>query len=400
MTGKKFFVIVFIVLSFLYVNACGEQRQPTGNRLPEAAGKESSRVNQSPDAPLVLTGTLVDGTGKEPLTDAVVVIKGKRISAVGSRKEITIPGNARFFSFPGGTILPGFINTHVHSKYDEGLLQTWAREGVTTVRDLGASVNTAWFTLRDKLRGKPQCARLVAAGPILTVPGGFIKEVSLVITSPGDARKKVNQLIDAGADVVKIALNSPLNPALSGKEAAVIVETAHRRGKPVAAHIIGTRGLRIALNAGVDDINHLASFGRKPDWLIRRMVDAGVYWVPTLEAVPPHFRKRGIDAFKRFIKAGGKVALGNDSGSLPGVQVGMPIKEILLMHEAGMTPMQVIVSATSHAARVCGLEDRLGTLEPGKLADVLVVEGNPLEDLQTLANARLVIRQGIIIRKK
>jgi imidazolonepropionase-like amidohydrolase len=334
------------------------------------------------------------------LTDAAIVIKGKRIEAVGPRKEITIPGNARVFSFPGGTILPGFINTHVHSKYDEGLLERWAREGVTTVRDLAASVNIPWFTLRDKLRKKPKCARLVAAGPVLTVPKGFIKEVSLVVTSPEDARKKVNQLIDAGADVIKIGLNSPLNPVLSRKEAAVIVETAHGRGKPVAAHIIGTRGMRIALDAGVNDINHLASFGRKPDELIQQMVDAGVYWVPTLEAAPPHFRKRGIDAFKRFIKAGGKVALGNDSGSLPGVQVGMPIKEILLMQEAGMTPGQIIEAATRHAAQVCKLEDQLGTLEPGKLADVLVVEGNPLEDLQTLTNVRLVIRQGVIIRKE
>jgi hypothetical protein len=156
----------------------------------------------------------------------------------------------------------------------------------------------------------------------------------------------------------------------------------------------------IALDAGVDDINHLASFGKKSDALIRRIVKSGVYWIPTIEPIPPSHRERGIDAFRRFIKAGGKVALGNDSGSLPDVQVGMPIKEIQLMHDAGMTPMEIIAAATRHAALVCNLEDQPGTLQPGKLADVLVVEGNPLEDLQTLTNIRLVIHEGVIIRKE
>lgn len=404
MNVKQKLIPVLILFFLLLINACSDQKPGKESRVsaqpPAQASEEAQPSAPSARVPLVLTGTIIDGTGAEPVVDAAVVIKGKRITAVGPRKEIEIPGNAQFISFPGGTLLPGFINTHVHSKYNEGLLEAWALEGVTTVRDLAAAVDLPWFTLRDKLRTNPKCARVVAAGPVFTVPKGFIKEVSLIVTSPKDAQQKVNQLIDDGADVIKIGLNCPLNPVLSREEMAAIVKTAHQRGKPVAAHVISAHGLRIALDAGVDDINHLASFGKKSDALIRQIVKSGVYWIPTIEATPLSFREKGIDAFRRFIKAGGKVALGNDSGSLPGVQVGMPIKEIQFMHEAGMTPMQIITAATRNAARVCNLQDQLGTLQPGKLADVLVVEGNPLEDLQTLTNVRLVIHEGVIIRKE
>jgi imidazolonepropionase-like amidohydrolase len=401
MNVKQKLIPVLILFSFLLINACSNQKP--GKELPVAAQSPAEAIEDAPPStgvPLVLTGILIDGTGAEPVLDAAVVIKGKRIAAVGPRKEIEIPGNAQIISFPGVTLLPGFINTHVHSKYNESLLETWAREGVTTVRDLAAAADLPWFTLRDKLRTNPKYARVVAAGPVFTVAEGFIKEVSLIVTSPEDAQKKVNQLVDDGADVIKIGLNCPLNPVLSREELAAVVKTAHQRGIPVAAHVISAHGLRIALDAGVDDINHLASFGKKSDVLIQRIVKSGVYWIPTIEPIPPSHREKGIDAFRRFIKAGGKVALGNDSGSLPGVQVGMPIKEIQLMHEVGMTPMQIIAAATRHAALVCNLQDELGTLQPGKLADVLVVEGNPLEDLQTLTNVRLVIHEGVIIRKE
>ena len=126
------------------------------------------------------------------------------------------------------------------------------------------------------------------------------------------------------------------------------------------------------------------------------MVQAGVYWVPTLEAL----RGAGSENLLRFIEAGGQVALGTDAGYLAGLEIGLPIDEMTLMQKAGMTPMQILVSTTRNAAHVCRLEHELGTLEPGKLADVLVVNADPLEDLHALAQVRLVIHGGVIIREE
>jgi imidazolonepropionase-like amidohydrolase len=373
--------------------------------------------NEEGGAPIAVIGTLIDGTGAGPVPEAVVVIENGIIAAVGPRREIGIPGNARVYQVPGGTVLPGFINAHVHSKYDEKLLQTWAREGVTTVRDLAEAIGVPWFTLRDQLRKNPKNARIVAAGPVLSAPDGFIKEVSLAVTSPEDAQAKVNQLIDAGADVIKVGLCSPIFPELSPDVVRAIVTAAHGRGIPVAAHVVSAHGMGIAVEAGVDDLNHLAPLGEKTEALIRQTKEAGIYWIPTLEPQPgpppgkaqppapggkaqPTRREIAIDNFKYFLSLGGAVALGNDSGSMPGVQVGMPIKEILMMQEAGMTPMQIIEASTRHAARVCRLEKELGTLQPGKRADLFVVDGNPLEDLEALTKIRLVVHDGVIIREE
>jgi imidazolonepropionase-like amidohydrolase len=124
------------------------------------------------------------------------------------------------------------------------------------------------------------------------------------------------------------------------------------------------------------------------------MIEADVSWVPTFEAMDG----QGMDNLRRFVEAGGRVALGNDAGYLAGLEIGMPLEEIEWMQTAGLTPMQIIVAATRDAAYVCRRQDVLGTLEVGKFADVLVVDGNPLEDLQALTNVRLVVHGGVIIR--
>jgi len=131
-----------------------------------------------------------------------------------------------------------------------------------------------------------------------------------------------------------------------------------------------------------------------PDEVIQQMIQADVIWVPTFEAMDG----QGMDNLRRFVEAGGRVALGNDAGYLAGLEIGMPMEEIELMRDAGMTPMQIIVAATRDAAYVCRRQDVLGTLEVGKFADVLVVDGNPLEDLQALTNVRLVVHKGMVIR--
>ena len=231
----------------------------------------------------------------------------------------------------------------------------------------------------------------------MTVPEGYPiagnSFPSLTVTSPEDARQKIDQLIDNGADVIKITLTAGVFPTLSPEEAAAIVETAHRRGIPVTVHATNARNLRRALDAGVDDVCHIAT-DHVSDQDIQRMIDAGVAWVPTFEPL----EGAGQDNLRRFVQAGGVVALGNDGGYLPGIEIGMPMEEIEWMEKAGMTPMQIVVAATRNAAWVCRRDGALGTLELGKLADVLVVDGDPLQDLHVLKNVRLVVHRGVVIR--
>jgi imidazolonepropionase-like amidohydrolase len=347
--------------------------------------------------PIVLFGAIIDGTGAAPLEDAAIVIQDGVITAVGFRQEIEIPSGAVIIEFPGSTILPGFINAHVHTVYNPFLLKQWAQEGVTTVRDLGARYPFSLFPTRDRYNEDPASATLIAAGPLITVPRGYPiagnNFPSLVVTNPDHARREVAELIREGADVIKIVVESGDGaPTLSLETASAIVETAHQEDVPVAAHVGTLDDLRLAVNAGVDDFSHVVP--SLPEELLEQLVADNVYWVPTLETAG------GYDAgnILRFIDAGGRIALGNDGGMLPGIEIGMPMREIEMLQAAGMIPMEIIVAATWNAAQVCNREDTLGTLEVGKIADVLVIHGDPLVDLKALRDVLLVIHQGVIIR--
>jgi len=395
---------VLLILLWL-VAACGTGSVPTQTPIPPsptALPPVATTTQLDADDPspwLVLRGTLIDGTGAGPLPDAALVIQGDRIVAVGPSAKVSIPTGARILELPQATILPGFINTHVHNAYNARNLQIWAQAGVTTVRDLGHRLGRRYFAMRERLGGHPQNARLIAAGPLVTVPDGYPiagnNFPSLTVTSPEDARKKIEQLIDEGADVIKITLTSGRAPSLSSQEAAAIVETAHERGIPVSAHATTAKDLRRALDAGVDDVAHIA-VDRVSNTVIRQMVEAEVSWVPTFEPL----ENRGQDNLRRFVQAGGRVALGNDGGYLPGIEVGMPMREIQAMRDAGMTPMQIIVAATRDAAYACRRADLLGTLEAGKVADILVVNGDPLRNLDALRDVQLVMHDGVIIRNE
>jgi enamidase len=366
-----------------------------------ASGKETAGIDiadwhDASGPPIALVGTVIDGTGAEPQADVAVVIQGSRIVAVGPTTEIDIPTQGLIFDLHDATILPGLINTHVHNAYQPRNLSAWVQEGVTTVRDLGAPLGSSYFSRRDELRANPDYARVVAAGPIVTVPGGYpTSRIScLTVSSPEDARHKTAQLLAGGADVIKISIESGGGPILSPAEIDAIVEIAHESNIPVTAHVTKSRDLKRALAAGIDDIAHMVT-DRASRSLIRQMVESGTYWVPTLVAL----NVEGAENLGRFVAAGGNVALGSDAGYLPGLKVGLPMDEIRSMQEAGMTPMEIIVASTHNAAQVCRLEGVLGTLEVGKLADILVVEGNPMEDIYALERVRLVMHGGSIVRR-
>jgi imidazolonepropionase-like amidohydrolase len=351
---------------------------------------------------------LIDGTGTAPVSDAVVLIEEGRIRSVGTNSTLDVPSGFETVDLQGGYLLPGFMNTHVHSGYVASNLQEWARSGVTTVRDLGDLQHSPAesFSIRNELLKDNRHARLVAAGPLVTTVGGY---GNYPVSSPVDATLKVNGLIDAGADLIKIAIEDNLQgrtwPMLSTDEIQMIVQTAHARGRPVSAHISRSKHLAMAIQADVDDLSHMA-VDTVPDSLIAATVQNDIYWVPTLELWDGVADLHGVNwdliaknNLNRFVQAGGKVALGTDfDGYTTPFELGMPIHEMRLMQEAGMTSMQIIMAGTKHAAYVCDRIEDLGTIEPGKIADLLVVDGNPLEDLGILLNVQMVIHNGVIIR--
>jgi imidazolonepropionase-like amidohydrolase len=345
------------------------------------------------------------------------VIQNGRIIAVGPRTQVEIPANTHTIDVQGRTILPGFINAHVHAAYSAQILKAWAKGGVTTVRDLGAfrPYTRAKFVTRDTLNANPKCARLFAVGSFINVKGGYPIAYwgghAVTITSPEEARRAVNKLIDDGADVIKTAMESGFAfgqsgwPLLSPGAAKALVDTAHERGKPVTAHVTTSRDLNRALDAGVDEIAHMV-VDELSGQLISRMIETGTRWVPTLELwqgvsriYPISHGSMAIKNLALFIEAGGEVVLGTDYAGAPNVDfdLGMPIHEIEWMQEAGMTPMQIIIAATKNGARSCNMEKQMGTLESGKVADVLIVDGDPLADIHALTKAHLILREGKLI---
>lgn len=356
-------------------------------------------------------GLIIDGTGVEPISNGTLLISGNRISAIGSGPEVSIPEEARVFNLSGAAVLPGFFNSHIHSGYSESNLKAWAHGGVTTVRDVGAAYTQTLFSNRDQLNSDNSNARLVSAGPMLTVPNGypiavFNSTAAYPLNSMADIREKVPALIEDGADLLKLTIESGavwgLNlPVFSPEEAAEIVQIGHQRGKKISAHVLVAADLARAAAAGVDDIAHMV-VDNITDELIQQIVNKDIYWVPTLElfeCVGGNLHIPAGENLKKFVRAGGQVALGTDyDGYYCPFELGMPMKEIGLMSRAEMTPMQIIVAATRNSAYVSGLSDELGTLTKGKIADIIVVSGNPLEDLETLANVRMVIKNGEIIR--
>lgn len=391
---------LFWILASIHLTAC----QPGSNPGPVEG--------TSADPFLALIhGQLIDGTGADPLPDATILIERETIAAVGTFASVSIPPGVPVINLDGATVLPGFINAHVHRGYEQSNLEAWAREGVTTIRDLGANPDRPLFDMRDSLNQDSACARLVAAGPLVTVPNGYPMvpwgaSSGLPVTSPDDAREKIGELLDRGADIIKIAVERGGSfgrtiPSLSPDEIDAIVEVAHSRGTKVSAHVLVSADLARALAADVDDIAHMVT-DDLPDALIDDMVSRDVFWVPTLElwhGVGYGLGEVAMANLRRFVDAGGKVALGTDfAGYSSTFDLGMPIREIRWMRDAGMAGMQIIVAATQHAATVCNGDNLFGTIEAGKIADLLVVRGDPLEDLETLLEVRMVVRAGVVIR--
>jgi imidazolonepropionase-like amidohydrolase len=406
---------------------------------------------------LIRNGTLINGTGATPLTDAAVVVKDNHIQAVDHASRISLPdAQTTEIDAGGGFILPGLIDTHVHVMLQGvniardvvtpfsmrffnavNYMKNTIDAGITSVRDAGgadAGVKQAVET------GVVVGPRLQISISVLTITGGHGDgwmrsgmEYELFPSYPGfpecrvdgveGCRRKVREVLRAGADIIKIcSTGGVLSPTdhpeftqFSPEELEVIVrEAAYRRGVKVMAHAQGSEGIKNAIRAGVHSIEHGIFLD---DEAIDLMLKHGTFLVPTLLAplaVLEAGEKGGMpeygirksrevieihsESISHAHKAGVKISMGTDAGVMPH---GTNLRELGLMVNIGMTPMESIVATTKKAAECLGWDDRVGTIEAGKLADIIIVKTNPLQDIRSLEkvdNIALVMKDGKVLK--
>ena len=428
---------ILIVLALLGIAACGGQSTP--ENIPASSG------------PIIISnGTVVDGLGSEPIYDGIVVIDEDQISFVGRAADYPQPAEAQVIDARGGTILPGIIDAHVHSAPDPAIRREFLVNGVTSICDLGSPLEDMPQFDEEYLNQDP-VARGFHAGPIITALGGLPDTVLHInynyeVRTPDEARTAVVDLQNRGADTIKVYLqmetNGVIYPMLDEQQMAAIVEEAHALGLLVRAYVTYASLLDVAVQAGVDTIEHVpvnqtqseaqsisestlqalfASNDNDPlqvyfselypqyEVQFEGMVDAGIVMVPTLDR--PYgelFRASNptpeqqiiieiiLGIVRRFHELGGEVGLGTDYNIGVGLDAGIPVGEMEMLLAAGLTPMEVIEAGTRVSAYACGHGDELGTLEPGKLADLIVVDGDPREDLQAMNKVTLVMKNGEI----
>lgn len=357
----------------------------------------------SPENLALVHGTLIDGTGNKPVADGTVLIREGKIEAIG--RNLPVPEGFTVIDLTGKTLLPGFINAHVHEAYEEEHLRQWLKAGVTTVRDLGANPDGSYLAVREELAADPLNARIISATPVLCPPDGY---GYYTVASPDEGAAAVNRFLDMGCDLVKISLEDDLDlrayPIFELETLQAMTEAAHSRGFQVTAHLTHARNLDLAVQGGVDEIAHMVvePLSRRK---LEMMINADVFWIPTLELwdniqsmYPVDFRNIAVSNLRRFYRAGGKIVLGTDSNGLSAsFDQGFPIREVRLMESAGMDVMDIITAGTRNGAIVCGREDSLGSLEPGKIADILILNSDPLENTDAFLDVHMVLKEGYIV---
>jgi len=399
----------------------------------------------------IKAGKLIDGKSNTAQENVTIVVDGNRISEVG--KNLSIPANAEVIDLSNATVLPGFIDAHTHlllqgditsEEYEEQIYkESIPYRTIRAVAAARAALMNGFTSMRDvETEGamyadvdlKKAINKGIVPGPRLWVatralsvtgrygPTGYAWELDLpkgvqIVDGPAECLKAVREQVAHGADWIKLYADSRYYIDKDGglsswtnftdEEMRTIVSEAHRLGKKVAVHAIGRNGIKMALDHGCDTIEHGDGFD---DALITQAIKKGAYWCPTMlvtEYVAPGRAAAGAEIWMKMLpmlraavgkaaKAGMKIALGSDAGGYPWTmsQAG----EFSLMVKAGMTPMQAIQAGTIVAAELLGQADQLGSIEKGKLADLVAVAGNPLEDVSSLAKVLFVMKDGVIIK--
>ncbi|MBI3979498.1 MAG: amidohydrolase family protein [Chloroflexi bacterium] len=404
-------------------------------------------------------GILVDGTGSDPIAPAVLLIEGQRIVGLGKDGEVAVPSDAQVIDVAGKTLLPGLINCHTHLSWD-GLhdlktqshwdspmvamakatmnLRQCLQAGVTTIREVGVpyGIDAALVeAIQENILVGP---RLIHSGIALVQTGGHCYwQPNYEVNGPDEVRKAVREQLKIGADWIKVmasgsrregltrvgtASNKEL-PEFTRAELAAAADEAHEADKKITAHAVEARAVRNCLAAGFDCLEHTPPFDGE---MLETAIRNGVWVVPTLSANylavergaelgMPTFEieerrlritsGRRVEPLLRAARAGVKMAMGTDAGSWA-VPHNAVAREVELLYDVGVckTRMDAIVMSTRNGAELLDLGTEVGTLAVGKLADVLVVDGNPLASLAALwqvhlvfLGGRLMVRDGVVL---
>ena len=400
---------------------------------------------------VVRAGHILDVKTGNMLSGQAIVIEGDKIVSVGPAADAKLSPATQTIDLPNATVLPGLIDAHTHLTFDpanlgyEGLGISYPREaligarnarvtleaGFTTVRNVGAG-GYSDVALRDAINaGDVPGPRMLVSGPAMGITGGHCDDnllapqfhaTELGVADGLDAvRHKVRENIKYGADLIKICAtggvmskgDDPNASQYTREEMKAIVEEAHRLGRKVAAHAHGAEGVSWASDAGVDSIEHGHLMD---DSSIATLKKNGTYIVPTLYLMdwnrenlgkrnaPDYVVRKmqavsavGQDTLKKAFAAGVKVAFGTDAAVYPH---GLNAHEFAVYVRLGMSPLQAIQTATIHGADLLGWSSKIGTLEAGKWADLIAVEGDPLKDVTTLQQVKFVMKGGEVVKNE
>jgi imidazolonepropionase-like amidohydrolase len=399
----------------------------------------------------LIGANLIDGTGASVINDSAVLIDGDRIKSVGPRAAVALPPNTQVTDVSGLTLLPGLIDCHDHlsfKSYDVltrwSLNEPYSIQHLRTAKVMEQTLASGYTCVRDASgldigfkqaveSGLCPGPRLVISVSVISPTGGIGDRVTpsghsqaMFLPDPrmphgvangvDEVRAKVREMARVGADVIKFATtggassrtgHGPMDVAFGIDEVKALVDEAKSLGRKTMCHALGGRGLRMCVEGGAASVEHGCYLAEDPD-LSKMMADKGVFFVPTFNVYEyhstvsePHMLARAKslmeihkESLHQALAAGVKVVAGTDAG---GFIHGDNAREIQILVERGMPPMQAIQAATGWAAECVGLEKDIGTVEPGKLADLLVVDGDPLRDAGVLRNQeriKLVMKGG------
>jgi imidazolonepropionase-like amidohydrolase len=398
----------------------------------------------------IRAGRLIDGLGGAPVSDAVILVENDRITAVG--RGLAIPAGARVIDLSGSSVMPGFIDTHTHittqpDNYLEDLFRktpidaavvahVYARRtldaGFTTVRDVGAG-ELIDVALRNAINaGTVPGPRMQVATLTVGSTGGhgditgfspYLKfgHLSGIADGIDEIRKLVRFEVKNGADVIKLIAGAGVlseeesvgAPQYTQEEMNAVVQEAAMWGRKVAAHAHGTEAIKRALRAGVASVEHASLID---DEGIRLAKETGAYLVMDVyndDYIMAEYKRLGYpqkildkeasvgrlqrESFRRAVQAGARLAFGTDAGVYPH---GWNGKQFATMVQWGMTPMQAITSATATAADLLGWSDRVGSIQTGRFADIVAVDGDPLRDITELQRVRFVMKGGVVYKER
>ena len=428
---------------FLFLYACGqgekqpghdEEKEPT-RRLNILAVNEKE-IPEGTQITAIVGATIVDGNGGPPVQNGCVIISGNKIAEVGKTEDVVIPEGAALTEANGLTLLPGFIDSHFHLDRMERLPNRFLSNGITSVRDPGAWIEA----YAGEIAAGYPLPRLFLTGPHLDMYPPAYPNDAFIVRDGEDAKLAVGHFVNQGASAVKVYFRLPVETIRE------VCSVAHQHGLPVTAHLEITSAWD-AVGAGVDGIEHVTSFGtsliplreaekyrqavladnnaRRPgryamwdnidlngkevDSLLHFLVSQNTFMSPTLAVF--EYRMEGekqdsvnLRGFKNMTavvgkakKTGVKVVVGSHS-QVPYADLGWAFhREMELLVEGGMSNAEVIVAATMENARFFRIDDRLGSIEEGKLADLVLVKGDPIADIKALRNIEKVMLNGVWI---